>query len=278
MAVFEIAGGRRIGTRNGNVVGSKVWHCDTWAEIEAVGVPQEGDPWDELNPYLRVVEVDAGQEEAFAGRVEIRYSTEGQRSEEFFETSMDYGVEMLDTTYGMVWEDTGTVCDIPVATPQRFTTYVIKQPVITASDEQIDGATGKVNDRRFHNCPAGTLMFEGGKTGGRYNRAGQLLSASCTYSFTRRRPGHQWARRHARQEMEDGVYVYWQTKDAAKPWYDDGTLHKHGDPVFVEGLAGTSAWTRPKDPVTGDYRFESCDFATELGLPTLPGDDPPGEI
>jgi hypothetical protein len=271
MSSLELVGTRSFEQTVDGVVGTMVFRAPNTDSWPVSGVPVVGDPWSAGYPSLKCVGVGA-VEEAFDWIITCRFNTKPQ-GEDMATESWDFGCEVLDTTKGMVWETAGSVCDVPVSTIYPVQGYVITLRDVLPNREAIQAATGKLNSQIFRGYAAETMLFEGAEVRVSYGVA-EILTAEVQYRFVVRSRSHNEVWREARQLLIKGVPQYYQKQDPAKDYYtDEGTGDpKEGDPVYVAGTPGTSGWDKPKDPLTSKYRYETCDFAAELGITELDGD------
>lgn len=266
----------QIGPRG--MAGTRVYSC-AWSEITDVALPAQGAAWDSYYPYLRCDSIDAERDGPFNAVFTATYSTQGEYGEDFYESSMEFGCEVLDTTRGCEWDVVGGPCDIPVSTIYPTCDYVITIRKGLSPTQTIMNTIGLLNDRKFHGCPAETLLFMGGGVSESYDRNGVLMHAQTSYKFLRRMRSHNEVWREARQKVVDGIpqwYHYAETDDGEPNWTGDQALES--TPVYVSGIAGKPGWDKPfyMDGVTKKYRYETGDFATLLGLPIMEDDDEPG--
>lgn len=233
-------------------------------------LPQYGEPLPGM-PYLRCVQISA--QEGMAGEVEVtaQYSTERQLADEFYETSIDFGLETGDCTSGWTWETAGTPVETQIPTIIPVEGYSITMRVTSAPEEAILAAINCVNDRIFHGHAAGTMRFDGANTSESYDSDGSLISVRTTYSWTVKTRSHNEDWRPPLQARDiDGNLIYYHNIDAGEPYYtEDSTLI--ATPVWVSGTPGTGGWD--KMTYDGGYRYAECDFATVLGIPKKTGDE-----
>lgn len=261
------------------LTGTKVFLCD-WDDVDPapiVGLPHYDDPWSVSLPYLRVVDIDADDNGSGLCEYTVQYSTERQLGETFYETTLDYGLEQIDCTKGYTWETAGTpvTIDIPTLVPVIIYTIRLRQPGPPVND--VVAAQNKINDRVFHGFTAEHMRFDGAGTEESFDSSGNIISVQTIYKFTIRDRSHNEVWRDPLQARDiDGNLIYWQNIDEDQPFYSvDNTLV--GTPVWVNqvtghetAVAGTGDWDRPM--LDDDYRYELCDFASVLDLPTKPGD------
>jgi hypothetical protein len=270
----ERPGARRLHFDGKGLTGEIRISCD-WSDVDPAPVaalPQYGEVWSADLPYLVCVEVDAQEGSIAECEYVARYSTDRQIADEFYESSWDWDLEVIDCTKGFTWRDAGTpvTIDIPTVVPVASYRLTFKREL--PPDDVIDSALGKLNDRKFHGCATGTLRFDGCGTDESYAADGSLISVRTVYKFTKKTRSHNEAWREPLQARDlNGDLIYYQNIDAGEPYYTvDATLI--GTPVWVSGTAGTGAWDEPQDSDT-DPRYESCNFASVLDIPIKSGDD-----
>jgi hypothetical protein len=260
------------------LVGKVVYLCN-WSDVDPAplgDLPKVGDSWSFDLPYLVCVQVEA--REGSIGECEFvaHYSTDRQLAEEFYEASWDWDFEVIDCTRGYVWRDVGTPVDVDIPTVMPVASYRITMRRLAPPNDVIDSVMGKVNDRKFHGCAAGTLRFDGCGTDESYDLAGALLSVRTVYKFTKRQRPHNEAWREPLQARdENGELMYWSDViDSELPNYTEDAT-KIATPYYVSGDAGTAGWDEPQDSL-GDPRYGEADFATVLDIPVQAGDDAAG--
>lgn len=268
---LELVGTQAFAETVDGATGTKVFRAPI-GDWPPLGLPDYGDSWSAGYPGLCCISREA-VEEAFDWIITCRYNTRPQGSDSATE-AWDFGCEVLDTTKGMVWETAESVCDIPVSTIYPVQTYVITLRDTLPNRTSVQGAVGKLNSLTFRGYAAETMLFEGAEVRASYNAVGDMLASETQYRFLIRGRSHNEVWREARQLLIKGVPQFYQAQDVDKPYYTPETTGypKEGDPVYVGGTPGTSGWDKPKDPVTSKYRYDTCDFATVLGLPKLTGD------
>jgi hypothetical protein len=217
--------------------------------------------------------------EGQAGECEYtaQYSTERQLGEEFYETSLDFGIEVIDCTKGYIWETTGTPVTIDIPSEESVSIYTIKMRAAITDYAAIWNNVGSINSKVFHGFGVGLLRFNGATTDESYDANGNLLSVYSVYKFTKRERDHNYFWREPLQARDiDTNPLFWQNLDASQPFYTINPA-KAATPVWINevpgqeaNLAGIGDWDKPKNG--SDYRYKSCDFAAVLGLPTKAGD------
>lgn len=272
---YELQAQRQLTQTIDGWQGRQAWYC-TIAEWDANTFtgPQLGDSWTGSGyDWLRCYSRSPREIGPLDMEVECLFSTRPQ-GEENVRESWGFAVEVLDTTRSMIWEIAGSVCDVPVSTIHPCTEYTLAYRH-AYTNANIQSAIGKVNDRIFRGFAPETMLFEGGEVNISYDKDGGGLDGEICYRWLIRERSHNEVWREARQLMIKGIPQYYQAQDSEKPYYTaEGPEDPvEGDPVYVSGTAGTPGWDKPKNPDTGLYRYESCDFATVLGLPRRDGDD-----
>ncbi|MEN6583059.1 MAG: hypothetical protein ABFD54_11465 [Armatimonadota bacterium] len=259
------------------IVGTRVYYC-LWEDLVddnnlPAGLPVQGDAWDSYNPYLRCDNITNARDDAFGARVTCNYSTQGEFGENFYERGMEISTEVLNVARSRKWQSTETAVDIPVSIILPCAEYTITIRQATTPIESIFSALGKVNSAIFHGAPIEHLLFTGASIRESYDRNGVLMYCQCSYKFLRRTRSHNVAWREAVQKVrKDGTPIFWHDDSE---WQDDDYYttdgSKIGQPVYVDGDAGTAGWDKPiyidTDGITTRYLYDSCNFETVLGLP-----------
>lgn len=241
----------------------------TWDNKFDSSLPQPGDPYDNEFVFLRLSGYNYDRGDANECIITCRYDSENQRDTTFIERTLDFSAESMDTTQGCIWETLGAPVDIPVPVTYPLCELVITIQMETTPIDAIFSAVGKVNSATWQSCPAETLLFEGASVREQYNQAGELIGAQCSFKFLKRSYSHNLVKRAARQKLVDGIpqyYHYAAADDGKANWTNDPILDS--SPVYVAGAAGLPGWDKPywMDGTTKKYMYDSCDFATVLGI------------
>jgi|GEM_PF-5680367 len=260
---------RRFHRTNKELRATVTYASDNWyADVEpwSSALPTIGCSYSTTYPDLICVDINVDDENVHGALVTCEFSNLGFYGEDFWSVSHDYSCEVLDTTKGMIWEDTGTSVEIPVSTIMPIDEITISGKVSTAPSSAIKSAEGKLNNATFLGYPAEQVMFEGAHTDCDIDENGNITNYIVEYKFLARQRSHNEALREAKIKLVDGMPQYYQCTDPDKPNYTTDAT-QDSQPVYVSGLAGQSKWTKPKDPTTNKYRYETCDLQTALGLP-----------
>jgi hypothetical protein len=270
MTAFIKQGSIRVEDNEREQIGEIIYTCPLWADIADTQIPKKGDVWpyDEAHPYLKCRRITAVSDEAWGAEVSLFFSTESKYGDDFVEESLEIEAEVLDTTKTCKWDTAGTTCDIPVSTIYPKLVWVMSMKRATSTVDAIKQAEGKLNDRTFRGFPAETLLLESASVHHQWDDNGVLTGVDVSYRFVQRFRSHNEVWREARQKLVNGVPQYYQTADNTKPNYNPDP-NMDSEPVYVDGPAGTPGWDKPyyMDGETKKYRYDTCDFATLLGIP-----------
>lgn len=259
----------RIHVSRRGVTGTKECRID-WADRFDASLPKVGDSFDLANPYLRCTDIDYEHVDADGGILTFTYSTEGQLGDSFYERSISFGAEVDNATTGWTWETAGTPVSEGVNTYRSVGSLVISMRRATSPLAAIQSANNKVNDRTFQGFAAGTLLFNDADMRENWDQDGNLISVNTSFKFAWRERSWNYSWRPPRQKILDGVPQTYQTGEPDKPNYT-ANASLDSTPVYVSGTAGTGDWDKPKKGSAYVYGT-SCDFATVLGIPKIPGD------
>lgn len=244
---------------------------DIWSgDLPHIGEAWPGPPYSGGHDLSKLI-CKAADWEAYdcdLARATYYYTTGGALSEEAFQLRTDFDVETTDITRGFRWEHAGTpvTVNVPTLAPvERITLRMRREPPVTGA---IRSAIGKVNSKTFLGYEHGCIRFDGACTERSYDRDGRVATVETIFTFTGRAPTHNTVWREPLQARDSsGNPVFYQNADASHPYYTtDPTLV--GTPVYVPGEAGIGGWDKPYTTVEGvrRYRYETCDFATVLGI------------
>lgn len=258
----------RIHVSRRGVTGTKECYVP-WSDRFNVALPKVGDSFDVANPYLRCTDIDYEHQDADIGQITYTYSTGGQLGESFYERSISFGAEVDDCTIGWTWETAGTPVDQQINSFRTVGSLIISMRCETSPLDAIRSATNKINDRVFQGFAAGTLLFEDADMRENWDQDGNLISVNTSYRFKWRDRSWNYFWRSPKQKIVEGVPQTYQTDDSSKPNYTS-TAILDSTPVYVSGTPGSGAWDKPVSG--GDYPYVDCDFASVLGIPTIPGD------
>lgn len=255
--------------------------------VQMYDAPKPGDPWPFLThnlPHLKCIAVDWLELTDSMVRIKCEYSTDAETEDsEYYEASLDFGMRTVDKTRGWVWRDTDRAVTQQIETEISTTSYTIKMRRTTSPFEVIQSAIGRLNDRKFHGMEAETMRFLGCREDQSRGFNRELLKVTSDYVFAVLPHSHQLVEREPLIDVDqDGNDIIWQNKEPTKPGYTTDAS-KVGTPVYVSGIAGQPGLDMPlnlydlDDDSNPRPRYGLCDFAGVLGLPTVDGDDDPGD-
>lgn len=261
--------------------GTLVLQCD-WDDIEPLPKPflaRSGDPWitaaGQTYPLLRCVSASG---ERLAGHPGIgiwtaQFSTAGEITEDYFEVSLDYGLEAGPDMTGWIYKDTRTpVVDIE-APPISVATLTVKVRRESPGHDSLMSVINRLNDRTFLGFDENHLLCIGANVDNSYDIVtGGIVSSAVTYKFSVRDRAHNLFWRPPLQARDlDWNLIFWQNIDEGEPFYTDN-MEKIGTPVWISEVpgntdnpAGDGGWTEIVDKDNNDY-YESVDMAFLLGI------------
>lgn len=255
MALQELYGSREIVFTRTGAQATRRFYCE-WSEAFTLA-PKPGDPfpgWPALTvDTVRVT--PAGQpgtsgnpgSEYTHANVEVDYSLEYTRPDigEGPRITYDFSSEVLATTSGRTWEDTGDTIDqedlqAGVNYPLMSMTMDLAVPSINIAT--ISGLVGKINSSSWQGFAAETLLFEGATTTAQWNYETASWYFRVTYKFLWRPRSHN--------------LIWRPPKRVWDPDKGDWARNADGTYQYASGDAGKGKWVKT-DPLL----YETADFS-----------------